>query len=55
MDKYTEYLLDRIFEIRENYKSGTLGSELCYLDLVSGLIDSLSHYTVLIVDQGYTA
>lgn len=55
MDAYTEYLLDRIFEIRENYKSGDLGSKEYYENVVSELVGSLSQYTVKIVDQGYVA
>ena len=55
MDKYTEYLLDRIFEIREDYNSGDLGSKDYYENVVSELISSLSHYTINIVDKGYTA
>jgi hypothetical protein len=53
MDKYTEYLLDRIFEIREDYKNGDLGSKDYYGNVVAELIDSLSHYTIYVVNTGY--
>jgi len=51
MDKYTEYLLDRIFEIRESYKSGDLGSKEYYENVVAELVSSLSHYTIEVVDK----
>lgn len=51
MDKHTEYLLDRIFEIREGYKSGDLGSKEYYENVVGELISSLSHYTIAVVDN----
>ena len=53
MDEYTEFLLDRIFEIRESYKSGDLGSKDYYENVVAELVSCLSQYTVLIVDSGY--
>lgn len=53
MDEYTEFLLERIFEIREDYKSGTLGSESYYQNVVAELVSCLAQYTVKIVDNGY--
>lgn len=53
MDKHTEFLLDRIFEIREDYKSGSLGSKEYYENVVSELISVLSHYTISVVDTCY--
>lgn len=55
MDDYTEYLLDRIFEIRESYKSGDLGSKAYYENVVAELISALSQYTVKMVDTGIVA
>lgn len=53
MDEYTEFLLDRIFDIREDYKSGDLGSKDYYENVVAELVSCLAHYTVKIVDNGY--
>lgn len=53
MDEYTEFLLDRIFDIREDYRSGNLGSESYYQNVVSELVSCLAQYTVKIVDNGY--
>lgn len=52
MDDYTEFLLDRIFEIRESYMSGDLGSKDYYQNVVGELIGALSQYTVKMVDSG---
>lgn len=52
MDQYTEYLLDRIFEVRESYKNGDVNKEF-YENVVAELIGSLSHYTIFAFDQSY--
>ena len=52
MDNYTEFLLERIFEIREDYKSGEFGREF-YENVVGELVSCLSQYTVMNVDSGY--
>lgn len=52
MDKYTEFLLDRIFEIREDYRSGGF-SESYYQNVVAELVSCLARYTDEIVDNGY--
>lgn len=53
MDNYTEFLLSRIFEIRQDYQSGTLGSKEYYFNVVGELISCLSQYTIECVDKGY--
>lgn len=53
MDKHTEFLLDRIFEIREDYKSGDLGSKDIYDNIAGTLITALAHYTIEVVDNCY--
>lgn len=55
MDKYTEYLLDRIFEVREDYKSGDLGNKEYYENVVGELIGSLAHYNIYVYDASCIA
>lgn len=52
MDNYTEFLLERIFEIREDYKKGEFGKDY-YSNVVGELISCLSQYTIEVVDSGY--
>lgn len=52
MDNYMEFLLERIFEFREDYKAGELGREF-YENVVGELVSCLSQYTVLNFDSGY--
>lgn len=51
MNEYTEYLLDRIFEVREDYKSGQLGSKEYYENTVGELVVCLSQFTVMIGEK----
>lgn len=51
MNEYTEYLLDRIFEVREDYKSGQLGSKEYYENVVGELVVCLSQFTVMISEK----
>lgn len=51
MNEYTEYLLDRIYDIREDYKSGDLGSKEYYENVVGELVLSLSQFTIMITEK----
>lgn len=50
MNKYVDYLLDRIEEVRAGYKAGEFGKEY-YENIMSELIDCLSQFTILIVNK----
>lgn len=50
MNEYTEYLLDRISELREDYKKGEFGKEY-YENTVGELVVCLSQFTVMISEK----
>lgn len=50
MNKYVDYLLDRMEEVRTGYKAGEFGKEY-YENIMSELIDCLSQFTVLIANK----
>lgn len=52
MNKYVDYLLERIEEVRAGYKAGEFGKEY-YENTMSELIDCLSQFTILITN-GYS-
>lgn len=52
MDNYMEFLLERIFELREDYKAGEFGRDF-YENVVGELVSCLSQYTIFNVDSGY--
>lgn len=50
MNEYTNYLLDRIYEVRQGYKDGEFGKEY-YENTMSELVDCLSNFTVMIANK----
>lgn len=50
MNDYTNYLLDRIYEVREGYEAGEFGKEY-YENTMIELIDCLSNFTIMIADK----
>jgi hypothetical protein len=50
MNEYTNYLLDRIYEVRQGYKDGEFGKEY-YENTLSELVDCLSNFTVMIANK----
>lgn len=47
MDKYQEFLLNRIFEIKQSKEQGDLGDDAYYENMVGELLSCLSQYTVM--------
>ena len=50
MNDYTNYLLDRIYEVRQGYNEGEFGKDY-YINTMTELIDCLSNFTVMIADK----
>lgn len=50
MNDYTNYLLDRIYEVREGYEAGEFGKEY-YENTMIELVDCLANFTVMIANK----
>lgn len=50
MSDYTNYLLDRIYEVREGYSAGEFDKEY-YENTMIELIDCLSNFTVMVANK----
>lgn len=50
MNEYTNYLLDRIYEVRQGYSDGEFGKEY-YENTMIELIDCLSNFTIMVSNK----
>lgn len=50
MNEYSEYLLDRIFELREDYRKGEFDKDY-YQNVVGELVICLSQFTTMVSEK----
>lgn len=50
MNDYTEYLLNRIYEVREDYKAGEFDRNY-YENTMVELLDCLSNFTIMVANK----